>query len=192
MAELQDLSVQKSAARSLAKGRLEGITPQMTRAWGLRMLENLMALPVWANSRTIMCFMSMPTEPDTEPILRQILHERRTLCLPRQTDTPGIMQAHRVSALFALVKGPHGISEPPAGLPVIEPESIDLIITPCLAASPDGTRLGHGCGYYDRFFARCPNATRALLCPSQQVFAQLPHNENDLPVHIIVTEKGIL
>lgn len=192
MAAPQDLHQQKSELRALIRQQLKTVSSQMTRSWGVQMREHLMALPIWHNSHTIMCFVSMKAEPDTELILRQILHERKALCLPRQTDVPGIMQAHQIAALFALQPGLHGIMEPPATLPAVDPKSIDLIIAPCLAASPDGTRLGHGGGYYDRFFALCPNATRVVLCPSQQVFQTIPHEECDLPAHLIVTEKGIL
>lgn len=101
------------------------------------------------------------------------------------------MEAHRVAALFALRPGPYGILEPPCALPVVDPAAIDLIVAPCLAAAPDGARLGHGGGFYDRFFARS-GAARVVFCPSAAVFPRLPADEFDLPADLVITERGIL
>lgn len=181
---------EKREIRAQARARLAGCTPEDARRWGEAMFGYLCRLPVWSTARTVMCFVSTPSEPDTQPLLQAALRQGRALCLPRQCGD-GRMEAHRVAALFALQKGPHGILEPPCTLPVTDPAAIDLIVAPCLAAAPDGTRLGHGGGFYDRFFARS-GAARVVLCPSAAVFPRLPADEYDLPADLVITERGIL
>lgn len=188
--EQKSASEQKREARAQARLRLAGCTPEDTARWGRAMFEYLRLLPVWNTAATVMCFMSTSSEPDTRPLLEAALREGRTLCLPRQCEG-GWMEAHRVAALFALQKGPHGILEPPATLPVVDPAAIDLIVAPCLAAAPSGARLGHGGGFYDRFFARS-GAARVVFCPSVAVFPSLPADEFDLPADLVITERGIL
>ena len=188
--EQKTIAEQKREARAQARARLAGCTPEDTARWGEAMFEFLRVLPVWNTARTVMCFVSTAAEPDTQPLLQAALREGRTLCLPRQCEG-GWMEAHRVAALFALRPGPYGILEPPCTLPVVDPAAIDLIVAPCLAAAPNGARLGHGGGFYDRFFARS-GAARVVFCPSAAVFPRLPADEFDLPADLVITERGIL
>ena len=188
--EKTNIAEEKRAARLEARARLLAAAPAERARWGQEMFRYLEMLPVWHTARTVLCFMSTPTEPDTTPLLQTALKSGRTLCLPRQCPE-GRMEAHRVAALFALRPGPHGILEPPPTLPVVDPAAIDLIVAPCLAATPAGVRLGHGGGFYDRFFARS-GAARVALCPAAAVFPQLPADEFDLSVDLVITERGIL
>ena len=185
------LAQQKHTARLEARARLLPVTPEQTKFWGWLMLQHLQALPVWRTARTVMCYMSCAKEPDTTALLQAVLGSGRTLCLPRQQELPGHMEALKVAALFALQPGPHGILEPPKGLPVAEPEQIDLVVAPCLAAAPGGVRLGHGGGYYDRFLTRVRGST-AVFCPDLAVFPSLPCGPLDVPVDRVITEKGVL
>lgn len=184
------LDQQKRAARAEARRRMQNIRPEQTQTWGIGMLHALRGWSVFNSARTILCFASLAGEPDTEPILTEILKSGKTLCLPRQTNLPGVMEAVDISDLSVLVPGLHGILEPPKDSVPFPPEQIDLILAPCLAASPDGTRLGHGGGYYDRYFART-SAIRAVLCPSYQQVNHLPHGVLDSPFQMLVTENGL-
>jgi len=52
-----------------------------------------------------------------------------------------------------LAPNKYGILEPisaPVGI-----ESIDVVLVPGVGFGRDGSRIGHGVGYYDRYFARC-------------------------------------
>ena len=160
------------------------------RQAGRAMAAALFCLPDWQQARTVLAFAALPDEPDTAPLLRRALAEGKRLLLPRVTG-PGRMEAVRVDKVEQLVPGAYGILEPPVGFPAADPESIDLILLPCLAAAADGTRLGWGGGYYDRFLARCA-APAAVLCPEALVAPFLPAEHHDRPAGWIVTERRIL
>lgn len=185
------LEEQKKEARLTARAKLVPVTKEQTGFWGWLMMQHLQALPVWHTARTVLCFVSTPQEPDTAPLLQAVLSSGRTLCLPRQGPLPGQMEAVRVAALFALSPGPHGILEPPRAMPALPPDQIDLIVAPCLATAPGGARLGHGGGYYDRFFTRA-RGIKAGFCPGALVFPSLPTGPLDMPLDLIITEKGVL
>jgi 5-formyltetrahydrofolate cyclo-ligase len=53
-------------------------------------------------------------------------------------------------------------------------------------------RLGQGGGYYDRAFARYPDALRIGLAWSVQEHDALPADPWDLPLHIILTEVELI
>ena len=92
--------------------------------------------------------------------------------------------------------GAYGILEAPASLPAFDTAHLGdgaLALIPCLAASPDGVRLGRGGGYYDRFLAHYKGAG-LLLCPEALLLDELPCDDWDVrfaPENIL-TEKGIL
>ncbi|OGL34932.1 5-formyltetrahydrofolate cyclo-ligase [Candidatus Saccharibacteria bacterium RIFCSPHIGHO2_12_FULL_47_16b] len=67
-----------------------------------------------------------------------------------------------------------------------------LVIVPMLAFDGRGYRLGFGGGFYDRFLATQPDALRVGLCYEFGHQAEnLPHEQHDVPLDSIVTEKNI-
>lgn len=180
----------KASARAAARQLRTDWTDGQRRALGTGMAGQLAGWPLWQHAGAVFAFCGGAREPDTRPILEAALSAGKALYLPRVTG-PGQMEAVRVDRLAQLVPGAYGILEPPAGFPAAEPEAIDLILLPCLAAAADGTRLGWGGGYYDRFLARCA-APAAVLCPEALVAPFLPSEPHDRPAGRIVTERRIL
>lgn len=69
----------------------------------------------------------------------------------------------------------------------------DVIIVPTLGFDEFNYRLGYGQGYYDKFLANQSPAIKVGLAHSKaQVFPQLEHENHDIPLDYIVTEKGVL
>lgn len=180
----------KASARAAARQLRTGWTDGQRRALGIGMAGQLAGWPLWQQAGAVFAFCGGAREPDTRPILELALDAGKALYLPRVTG-PGQMEAVRVDRLAQLVPGAYDILEPPAGFPAAEPEAIDLILLPCLAAAADGTRLGWGGGYYDRFLAHCA-APAAVLCPEALVAPFLPAEPHDRPTGWIVTERRIL
>ena len=86
-----------------------------------------------------------------------------------------------------LQPGTLGIPEPPAPEDTACIPEPDLIIVPCMTASPGGVRLGHGAGYYDRFLAAHSGKT-ACLCFRALMRADLPAEETDIPMDFVITD----
>ena len=63
----------------------------------------------------------------------------------------------------------------------------DLILVPCVAASPGGIRLGHGAGYYDRFLAE-HSGKAVCLCFRALLRADLPMEETDIPMDLVISD----
>ena len=164
-------------------------------AVGAGMAKVLFALPAWQSADTVLCFAALPDEPDTATILRRALAEGKRLLLPRVLSKTE-MDWVEITALTQLVPGHFGIAEPPADLPPTDPAAMPgrlLALVPCMAAGQDGTRLGRGGGYYDRFLAHY-TGEKLLLCPAALVLPALPRERWDIPFlpQEILTEKGLL
>lgn len=183
----------KQQARAAAKARWQAASAAQRTAWGAAMAAATAALPVWQAAGSVCCFVSLPAEPDTRPLLRLALAQGKRLLVPRMLPEHGRMEAVPVADLRALRPGRYGIPEPPPGGGLAAPELMPdtLAIVPCLAASRGGVRLGRGGGYYDRFLAAyC--GQKLLWCPTALLFPDLPADAWDVrfaPGEIL-TEEG--
>ena len=82
-----------------------------------------------------------------------------------------------------------GIAEP---VDTVKAEKIDVCVTPLAAADKQLRRVGYGKGYYDKFFA-VNDCVKIGVCFSAQVSQKEIETEStDVPLDILVTEKGVL
>ena len=162
------------------------LTPEYRREASREITRQVLALPDWKQACTVMLYCSLPEEPDTRMLMDTALREGKTLLLPRCPET-GRMEALPVRSPEELIPGALGIPEPPVpqeGTVIPEP---DLIIVPCMTASPGGVRLGHGAGYYDRFLAEHSGKT-VCLCFRALMRADLPAEDTDIPMDYVITD----
>ena len=146
----------------------------------------LLAHPAYREARTVFCYVGTPSEPETERIIADALASGKILCVPKCIDK-GVMKAVRISSPEDLHPGAYGIPEPSEGLPEVSPADIDLAIVPCVAASRDGRRIGHGAGYYDRFLAPI-RAKRICLCFKAFLREDIPMDAHDLLMDKVISE----
>lgn len=154
------------------------------------MLEAFLALPELERADTVLLFYGVGREPDTRGLILELLRRGKTVALPRCLPKRQ-MEARRVAGLEHLRPGPFEIPEPDEDCPVIGRERIDLILVPNLCCDRKGYRLGHGGGYYDRYLAGYTGTT-AAFCPEEWLREELPRDEFDLPVGLILTGTGVL
>ncbi|HEX8302265.1 5-formyltetrahydrofolate cyclo-ligase [Sphingomonas sp.] len=88
----------------------------------------------------------------------------------------------------ALVPGPFNLRQPDAASEEAAP---DVILTPLLGFDARFNRLGQGAGHYDRAFARYEAAWRVGVAWSVQELPAIPADIWDVPLHAIITEKGM-
>ena len=127
-------------------------------------------------------YYAVGTEAGTLPLIRALLRLGKTVCLPRIED--GVMKAVPYGRLQP---GAYGIPAPVGG----EDTSCDVAFAPLLAVDDRGVRLGYGGGYYDAYFARCPQTLRVGLCYAAQLTDRLPCGPSDVPLQAVVTEEGV-
>ena len=177
---------EKQRIRQEARLISGNLTPEYREEASREITRQVLELPCWKQAETVMMYCSLPGEPDTRTLMETALREGKTLLLPRCLDA-GIMKAFPVKAPEDLKPGALGIPEPPLpeeGTEVPEP---DLILVPCMAASPNGIRLGHGAGYYDRFLA-VHHACSVCLCFRALLRGDLPAEETDIPIDFVISD----
>ena len=143
---------------------------------------------LYQRARSVFVYVSMPTEPDTAALLRHALDSGKAVYVPKCCP-PHRMEAVRICSLEGLKPGVWGIPEPVRCAETAA--CVDLALVPCVAASPNGMRLGHGAGYYDRFLASC-RAETVCLCFGRLLRPDIPAGPADVRTGLVVTEGELL
>lgn len=141
------------------------------------------------NAQNIYVYISFASEVSTSFIITEALRLGKSLFAPRCRGES--MDFWPIQDLNALEKSSFGVLEPIAGK---IPEDIDragVCIVPGLAFDQAGFRLGYGRGYYDRFLADNPGLFTVGLCYEELFVEDLPRDEHDLPVDMVITQKTI-
>lgn len=73
----------------------------------------------------------------------------------------------------------------------VDPSVPDVVVVPGLGFTARGERMGRGGGWYDRFLARRRADCVAIgVCFSEQLVGELPVEDHDVPVDVVVTDQG--
>lgn len=139
------------------------------------------------SSKNIFVYVSVPNEPDTSAIIKTALEHGKNVFVPKCISDCEMI-AVRINNMNELSAGKMGIPEPKAVSETAEPSQIELAVIPCVSASYDGKRLGHGAGYYDRFLQNC-NAVKMCLCYEKLIFNDIQTSDFDIIADIVITEK---
>lgn len=130
----------------------------------------------------------MGEEIDTRPSLHALHAAGHRVLLP-VTPRRGLPLGFRPwRPGCAMEAGRFGTSHPAAG----EAAAPDWLLIPLLAFDSRGNRLGYGGGFYDRTLAATPGAFRLGVAYAGQEVPAVPVGHNDIPLHAIATEQGLL
>lgn len=171
------LAARKAELRRTMRLVRDTIDDRLIRS--VQMWAALAELPEYQQASTVMAYVGIGGEPDTEPLLARLGADGKRVVLPRVTGA--VIEA----AIGALSRtGPFGIPEPDGE--TVDPATIDLVVVPGLAFTIDGHRLGQGKGYYDRFLPTTPAATVAA-CFVEHVVDDLPTDAHDVRIGRLIT-----
>ena len=181
----------KSALRRHYRAKRRALPLHQRAAADKAIAEHLRSLSVFQRAAALLSYVSVPEdEAGTRDLLRQLAEEGRFVLVPRSLPG-GDLSWHRFDGLSSLVEGRHGILEPAPSAPVVTSwPSPAVVLTPGVAFTPEGGRLGQGGGYYDRFLARFSGVSIGLAY-SCQIARSLPRSHHDYPMDYVITEERI-
>lgn len=173
----------KKELRLKMKELRAALLPHQREEAALRVYEAVVGLPEFKEAKTLFCYAAAGAELATEAIAAA--HPR--VAFPKVFGD-GVMRFYCGGVMEA---GFRGILEPIGGEEVT-PQAGDLMLLPGLAFGEDGSRLGYGGGYYDRYLAGCE--TRPVCCAigyEAQVQKSVPTEATDQPLDLLITENKI-
>lgn len=152
--------------------------------------ERLLALPELQSAQTVFCYVSYGGEVETHRLIEKLLDQGKTVLVPR-CKVQGEMDCIPITSLAELQPSVRGILEPAAEVPGVPASLIEFAVVPAVACGADGSRLGQGGGYYDRFLDRTDCAF-AAVCLERFLFPVLPCEAHDRSMKMIVTQHRVL
>ncbi len=183
-----ELREQKKILRRQLLEQAAGLEREYCERADREIASRLFLMPEYRKAEVLFCFAGTEREIDTRPVILNALKQGKRVGVPKCVGK-GIMEVREIKGLWNLEPGKYGIMEPASDCPLIIPEEIDLCLIPCLSASVQGVRLGYGGGYYDRYlpFVR---GTKAVLCRRRMMCQELPGEEHDVGMDMVVSEDG--
>ena len=182
-----DLRNRLSAARSeLEDSALEAAAD----GFASRLVAHLDDRPIG----TVAGYMAMRGELDPAPALRALHARTWRIVLPVIGPDITLTFAPWIPDRTDFIRNRFGIDEPDG--PAVDPTQIDVVVTPGVAFDTVGGRLGHGAGFYDRFFARLDQAAhrphRIGAAHELQVVDHVPTQPWDVPMDAVITPARII
>ncbi|QSX08312.1 5-formyltetrahydrofolate cyclo-ligase [Alkalibacter rhizosphaerae] len=185
----------KKETRKQVLDQRKTFTKEYVEENGRQIFQKIKEMDVYKRSSIVMAYVSFENEVDTFPMIQEMIQEGKTVITPICNFKDRTMKL-AVTRNFpeGFMETKYGILELPMDHPeAVEPEEVDLIITPGVAFTRDGKRLGYGAGFYDRLLSKkrpdCPT-----VCPAftEFVLEDLPTDQYDLPVDYVVTKDELI
>jgi 5-formyltetrahydrofolate cyclo-ligase len=150
----------------------------------------VIALPVNA---VVAGYAAVDREIDPLPLMEALQARGCKLALPVMEGKDEALSFREWKIGDKLVRSPgrHGIPEPTATAPRVEP---DVILVPMLAFDRQHNRLGRGGGYYDRTLAGLRKRRKILaigIAFARQLVEGIPTDAHDAKLDKIVTDVEI-
>lgn len=153
-----------------------------------KIAELFLSSPAYKKAGSVFVYISRSDEPDTKGIIDTALTDKKAVYVPK-CISEGIMIPVKIDTKTKFSRGYKGIREPIATSTLSEDFSADIAVIPCLSASYDGKRLGHGGGFYDRFLQK--NETfNVCLCFKELILSDIPTDNYDIFMDAVITEEN--
>jgi len=176
-------NLEKANLRKVLLERRDSTSYDLIKLSSQKIHNKLKQIVVFRKAKRIACYHPIGSEVLTQDIMQELLSDGNEICLPKVVGE--MLNFRKISSLKDLEKGSFGIMEPKENCPIVE--NVDVVLVPTVGITRDGTRLGYGHGYYDRFLSSC-NAKTISLTFSKQIVKSIPSSDKDIKMDWVVTE----
>jgi 5-formyltetrahydrofolate cyclo-ligase len=141
----------KIAMRNDARAARAALGPDERERASKKIADTVIRSPWFRRSTLIACYLPMPEEVDTWPLIDRAWRMKKRIFAPI-LEKNFTLRFRELGAESTLVFNQYGLPEPEAG-ESIAARALDLVITPVVAFDDDYNRIGMGGGYFDRTFS---------------------------------------
>ena len=103
------------------------------------------------SANRIALYRSFKGEVPVDGLAKSFMEKGITCCFPRVEDEDMVFCDCKGLGKDEFEESPLGIREPLRSKKPVDPKDIDVVVLPAVAYNEEGTRLGMGGGFYDRF-----------------------------------------
>ena len=173
----------KKTLRKRIREQKRAMTQLQIETASEKLVQMFLNTELYRDAKTIYGYLPYNQEVRTEPILQRALADGKRVAVPKIYGDE--MKFIYLPDLSQVASGYAGIPEPIADEPVGD-DPTALVLMPGMAFTKEGYRIGYGGGYYDKFLAAEPNHPTIALCYDFQMVEQLPTEEFDVPVDMVL------
>lgn len=184
---IEDIIQAKKEKRSFYRKKRKDIAEAQREALDKILFDKAVSLKEFHEASVILAYYPINDEINTLPIIEYALNVGKRVALPISSTADHTLTFRFISSVKDLKKGAYSIPEPPEDAKIFANEESALCIVPALAFDKKGNRLGYGNGFYDRYLSNFNGITLGL-CYSDFLSEELPTDENDRAVDIVVSD----
>jgi 5-formyltetrahydrofolate cyclo-ligase len=148
--------------------------------------EKIKNLVAYQNADVLYAYMAMEGEVLLDELIRDAWSQGKKVAIPKVLGHD--MEFFTLERMEEVMVSPMGIREP-VSTEIPKGES-PVFLMPALAMDREGNRVGQGGGYYDRYLETHPMPVKVGVGFDFQIYPQVPHEPFDIPVDVVITEKG--
>ncbi len=180
----------KKHLRKEIQSRLSKIPKPLYEKKSSQIANHLFHDDGWKNAHTIGMTISRAPEVDTYNIIKKGWEEGKQIVVPKCYPKERKMVFRLIDSFNQLETVYYGLQEPKEEeTRAMDMDKIDLLIVPGLGFTSDGSRLGFGGGYYDRYLHDYHGPTLSLAF-EEQIVAAIPMEKHDIKIKKIISERG--
>lgn len=176
----------KTTLRSLIASQRKALSSAEIQNMSARIAESFLQLSSLKTANNILLYAALPREVQTMGLIRT-LSSSKNIWLPKVVGEDLEIRAYEGEQ--SLQTGHFNVPEP-TGLLCPDLRIIDLIVVPGVAFSREGDRMGYGKGFYDRLLPKL-DAKKIGFAFDFQLFFDIPTEDHDEKMDLIITQKGI-
>lgn len=182
----------KSNLRQQAKEFRLGLNKEMVERSSTLACELIISTNEFMQAKTILIYYPIKNEISPLPLIAVAHKMGKSVAFPVCNNTNHSLIFKKANGVADLSKTSFGLYEPKEECQeIVEIDESTICIVPALAFSKGGHRLGYGKGYYDRFLKNFIGKTIGLSY-SALLLENIPNEEHDIPLDIIITESEVL
>lgn len=142
------------------------------------------------NCECVLLYLPLKNEVNTRKLIDISLKNNKSVGLPKTyKDKVNFIKIESLNWEQNLTKGMFNILEPKNGEIISSFSKKTIIIVPSIALGKDGSRIGHGKGYYDKFLENKKDITKIGICRNYLLFDKVPTDENDIFLDLIISSN---
>lgn len=190
-------STGKQSIRSKYLANRDRLTKNERLSKSMKIWENLKKEPDFRNADIVLVYLDYRSEVMTTGLVEEILLSEggKRVFAPRVEGFD--VEFYEIHSLTDLRPGYQGIREPEKNTEKLFTKQLAdekkcFLLLPGSVYDRALGRMGYGKGFYDRLIHKFPNLTKAGLAFDCQIAKQVPVDEHDKRVDMVVTETEII
>lgn len=181
----------KKELRKQLKAQRNGFSVEKVARASELVCQQILGSESYKKAETILGYLAFGKELNIDKVLQQALRAGKKVYVPHIISAIEF-DAVELQGFTDFLYDRYGIRSVAEPKPLQDLAELDLVLVPAVAFARDGNRLGMGAGYYDRFLHKCPQAFKLGVAYEELLQEQLPTDEYDIAVDMLVTESELL